>query len=244
MTMSRDHGHHPPITGTSGDASKCPAMNPTAVTAKDEPQARELLRRAFEKTYRWPAGFGGFRADLVCVQAGLTAKGRVEVKSPREVSVDCDDEALREWAGGQISMMAVHRGPRSFEESDGKYVLTLEKDDGHPMGRLLRIHGDGMNSRYRVLEERITQINRGMERMKFTINVEDSLTTQDSRYLTTRYVVYYFNPAEGKLMNADSFADRHAVVNGIYLPGIRRVTSVEEGELITRELRFEHHALL
>jgi Protein of unknown function (DUF3386) len=251
MTQGHAHGHghemghHPSITG-SGE--KCPAMQAAAVTAKDQPEARALLQGAFDKTYRWPSasggGFGGFRAGFTCAQAGLTVKGRVEVKSPREVSVDCPDEAVREWVQGQVSMMAVHRGPRTFEESDGKYVLTLEPDDGHPMGRLLRIHGDGMNSRYRVQDGRITQINRGMERMKFTINVEDSLTTQDSRFLTTRYVVYYFGPADGKLVNAESFADRHAVVNGIYLPGVRRITSVEEGELITRELRFEQHALL
>ena len=239
--MAHEHGHHPPITSASG---KCPAMSAAAVDAKDDPKARELLRGAFEKTYRWPKGFGGFRADLVVAQAGLTAKGRVEVKSPREVSVDCDDESVKEWLGGQISMMAVHRGPRTFEESDGKYVLTLGDDDGHPMGRLIHIHGDGMNSRYRVADDRITQINRGMERMKFTINVEDSLTTQGGRYLTTRYVVYYFDPASGGLKSADTFADHHAVVNGLYLPGTRRMTSVEEGQLVTRELRFSQHELL
>ena len=32
--------------------------------AQDEPEARELLRRAFEKTARWPADFKGFTADL------------------------------------------------------------------------------------------------------------------------------------------------------------------------------------
>ena len=37
-------------------------------------------------------------------------------------------------------MMAVHRGPRSFEESDGKYSLTKE-EDGHPLGTKLNIHG-------------------------------------------------------------------------------------------------------
>jgi Protein of unknown function (DUF3386) len=255
-----DMGHHPPITGKGGGSGeKCPAMQAATVTAKDQPEARALLQGAFDKTYRWPKGFGGFRADFTCAQAGqsageaaITVKGRVEVKSPREVSVDCDIErgresshdAMREWVQGQVSMMAVHRGPRTFEESDGKYVLTLEPEDGHPMGRLLRIHGDGMNSRYRIRDQRITQINRGMERMKFTINVEDSLATQDGRFLTTRYVVYYFGPADGKLVNAESFADRHAVVKGIYLPGVRRITSVEDSELITRELRFEQHALL
>jgi hypothetical protein len=241
MDNPHAHGHHPPIAGTGGS---CPAMQPAKVDAKDDPRARELLRTAFSRTYRWPAGFGGFRADLTLTQAGFSANGRVEVKSPREVSVDCDDETLREWASGQIAMMAVHRGPRSFEESDGKHVLTLEADDGHPMGRAIRIHGDGMNSFYRIRDERITQINRGMERMKFTINVEDSLVTPDGRHLTTRYVVYYFSPADGKLLNVDSFADQHAVVDGVYLPGIRRITSFEEGLLVTRELRFTRHALL
>ena len=235
------NAHHPPVSRTGAG---CPAMNPAAVDVNDDPEARKLLRRAFESTYRWPAGFGGFRADLICTQPGRSTKGTVEIRSPREVTVTCDDPSLQEWADGQISMMAVHRGPRSFEESDGRHVLTLGEDDGHPMGRALKIHGDGMNSCYRILDNRIAQITRGMERMKFTINVEDSLITPDGRHLTTRYVVYYFNPADGRLMNVDSFCDHHAVVKGIYLPGVRRVTSFQDGQLITRELRFEHHVLL
>ena len=33
-------------------------------TVADDPQARELLRRAFEKTARWQKDFKGFTADL------------------------------------------------------------------------------------------------------------------------------------------------------------------------------------
>ena len=151
-----DHSamHHPPITGTSG---KCPALTPGGTTATDNPEARNLLQQAFASTYRWPKGFGGFRADLICTQAGLSSKGTVRVVSARDVEVKCDDEGLKGWASGQISMMAVHRGPRTFEESDGRHILTLESDDGHPMGRAIRIHGDGMNSFYRIAEGRITQ---------------------------------------------------------------------------------------
>lgn len=241
MTHVHDQAHHPPVASASGAS---PAMPAPSVEAKDDPRARELLRRASEKNYRWPAGFGGFRAELAVAQAGLIAKGRVEVRSPREVSIDCDNPSVREWLGGQISMMAAHRASRRFEETDGKYVLTLGEDDGHPMGRLLKLHGDGMNSRYRILGDHITQVTRDMGQMTLTINVEDSLTTQDDRHLTTRYVIYYFSPADRSLMNAESFADRYAVVDGVYLPAVCRVSSVTGGELLTRELRFTAHELL
>ena len=57
----------------------CPSQTPTDV--KDDPQARELLRRAFEKTARWPAGFKGFAADLTLNVDGKEVKGNVIVRS-------------------------------------------------------------------------------------------------------------------------------------------------------------------
>jgi hypothetical protein len=216
----------------------------SAGTAADDPAARDLLRRAFEKTFRWPQEFKGFVADLTCEEGGRISEGHVKVHSAREVAVHLEHEDLKKWAEGQIGMMAVHRGPRSFEESDGKFSLTLGEEDHHPMGRLLIIHGDGMNSRYRIHDDRITQINRSMERVKFTINVEDSLTTSDGKALTTRYAVFYFSPGDGALRQVETYSDNHAVVNGIYLPAIRRVSFNENGAVITRLLQFEHHRLL
>jgi Protein of unknown function (DUF3386) len=210
----------------------------------DDPIAREQLQRAFEKTSRWPQGFKGFTADLTCQESGRISNGTVMVKSPRDVTLHLEHEDLQKWAEGQIGMMAVHRGPRSFEESDGKYSIALGEEDHHPMGRLLIIHGDGMNSTYRIKDDRITQINRSMERVKFTINVEDSLTTNDGKALTTRYTVFYFLPNTGELRQVESYSDSHAVVNGIYLPGTRRVSYNENGAVITRLLTFEHHRLI
>ena len=157
-------------------------------TVADDPSARELLRRAFENTARWPKGFNGFTADLTVNVNGKETGGPVIVKGPREVSVQLDDADTQKWAQEQLGMIAVHRGPRSFEESDGKYVLTME-EDGHPFGAKVIIHGS--NSFYRVKDNRITQINRtmahpGMAPFAFTINVEDSAVTQDQKNLTTR----------------------------------------------------------
>jgi len=211
---------------------------------QDDPKARTILRQAFEKTARWQPDFKGFTADLTVNVNGKEAKGTVSVKGPREVTVTLPDPDVQKWAEGQIGMIAVHRGPRSFEESDGKHALTVGNDTDHPLGPRLNIHGDGMHSFYRVKGDRITQINRKMPNMAFTINVEDSVVTQDGKYLTTRYTVYYYSPQDGKLTNVESFTDTHTRVASSDLPANRRIITYENGEVVVKSLTFDHHKML
>jgi hypothetical protein len=216
--------------------------------AQDDPRARTLLREAFEKTARWQKDFNGFTADLTVNVNGKEFRGAVTVKGPREVTVSLPDPEVQKWAENQIGMIAVHRGPRTFEESDGKYALTLE-EDGHPFGPKLLINGDGMHSFYRIKGGRITQINRkmahpGMPPLAFTINVEDTALTQDGKYITTRYTVYYYAPQDGKLGNVESFSDSHTRVGASDLPATRRIVSFENGQVVVRSLAFEHHKML
>ena len=225
------------------DASKHQQQQ-TAVA--DDPAARSLLREAFEKTARWQPDFRGFSADLTVNSDGKEFSGSVTVKGPREVTVQLPDADLQKWAQDQISMIAVHRGPRSFEESDGKYQLTLE-EDGHPFGPKLIIHGS--NSFYRLKDNRITQINRkmahpGMPPLAFTINVEESALTQDQKNLTTKYTVYYYAPDGGKLNNVESFTDTHVRVGASDLPASRRIISYENGQVVVRSLTFRNHKML
>jgi hypothetical protein len=215
-------------------------------TVADDPTARELLRRAFDNTARWPKEFTGFTADLTVNVNGKETSGPVIVKGPREVSVQLGDADVQEWAQEQLGMIAVHRGPRSFEESDGKYSLTME-EDGHPLGTKLIIHGS--NSFYRLKNNRITQINRtmahpGMTPFAFTINVEDSALTQDQKNLTTRYTVYYYSPTDGKLNNVESFTDTHARVGASDLPATRRIISYENNTVTVKSLTFTNHRLI
>ena len=216
----------------------------TGSEVQNDPKAQELLRGAFERTARWQSDFKGFQADLRLNVNGNEIAGTVTVKGPRDVTVEIQDEELQKWAQNQIAMIAVHRGPRNFEESDGKYSLTLGNDSLHPMGDSVHIHGDGMESWYRVKNNRITQINRKMPHMAFTINVEDSALTQDNKYLTTRYTVYYFSPKDGSLQNVDSFTDTHTRVDASDLPATRRIISYENGSVVTRSLVFENHKML
>lgn len=215
-------------------------------TVTDDPQARDLLRRAFEKTARWQKDFKGFTADLTVNVNGKETSGPIIVKGPREVSVQLGDGETQKWAQEQLGMIAVHRGPRSFEESDGKYSLTME-EDGHPFGTKLNIHGS--NSFYRIKDNRITQINRkmahpGMNPFAFTINVEESAVTQDQKNLTTKYTVYYYSPTDGKLTNVESFTDTHVRVGSSDLPATRRIITYEDGQVVVKNLTFKNHKLL
>lgn len=215
-------------------------------TVVDQPTAREALRRAFENTARWPQGFKGFTADLTVNMNGKEFHGPVTVKGPREVSVQLGDGDVQKWAQEQLAMIAVHRGPRTFEESDGKYTLTME-DDGHPLGARLDIHGS--HSHYRLKDNRITQINRtmshpGMAPFAFTINVEESSVTQDKKNLTTKYTVYYFSPEGGQLKNVESFTDTHVRVGAADLPATRRIIAFENGTVVVKSLSLTHHQLL
>src|SRR5712692_768426 len=211
--------------------------------AQYDPEARELLRRAFEKTARWPAGFKGFTADLTANVDGKELKGTVTVKSAQDVAVSLTDAETQKWATGTIGMIAVHRGPRTFDQSDGKNILTLDRSAVHPLGQTIHIH-DAMKSHYRVKDDRITQINRTMGPMKFTINVEDSTITVDNKYLTTRYTVYYFNPQDGRLMNVESVTDSHVRLGQADLPASRRIISAENGTVSIKTLTFSNHRLL
>ena len=215
-------------------------------TVTDNPQARDLLRRAFERTARWQKDFHGFTADLTVNVNGKEISGPISVKGPREVSVQLGDGETQKWAQEQLGMIAVHRGPRSFEESDGKYTLTME-EDGHPFGTKLNIHGS--NSFYRIKDNRITQINRkmahpGMNPFAFTINVEESAITQDQKNLTTKYTVYYYSPTDGKLTNVESFTDTHVRVGSSDLPATRRIITYENGQVVVKNLTFKNHKLL
>jgi len=218
------------------------------IDVQGDPAARALLQRAYEKTSRWGDSFPGLKADLTVNDNGAIYKGHVTISRLMEtvatLEVPAGKESLGDWAQNQIGMMVTHRASRPFDASDGKYPLTFSEETGtHPMGRQILIHGDGMNSRYRIKEDRIRQIERSTPRMKFIINIEEAMTTADDKSLTTQYVVYYFS-LDGALSRVESFTDHPYQHQGIYLPGYRRVILNDQAGVVVRVIEFSNHTLL
>ncbi len=212
-------------------------------TLEDDSEARKAMQEVFSNTARWPAGFGGFTADVTANINGVEQKGTVTVKGPKEIETDISDENARGFLTENLASIAMHRGPRSFEESDGKYKLNFGDDGTHPLGRKLIMGGDGMSSFYRIKDGRIQQINRQTPRFSFSINIEESRKNQDGKFLTHKYSVFYFKPDKG-LKDVESYTDEYTRVGEADLPEMRRIINCEEGAVTVSTMTLSNHKLL
>ena len=177
---------------------------------EEDPKARETLRQVFGNTARWPTGFKGFTADVTVNIQGKEENGTVTVTGPKGIETSIKDEKLKEFVTENLASIAMHRGPRTFDESDGKYKLVFGDDGKHPLGQSIVMGGDGMSSFYRVKDGRIQQINRKTPRFSFSINIEESIKNCDGKFLTKAYTVYYFNPEDGQKFMAATAAGLEA----------------------------------
>lgn len=213
-------------------------------SVEDDPKAREALREVFGNTARWPGDFKGFTADILVNVNGKEEKGSVSVKNAKEIEVSIQDEKLKEFAAENLASIAMHRGPRSFEDSDGKYKLVFGNEPDHPLGQSVLMGGDGMKSFYRIKDGRIQQINRKTPRVAFTINIEDSVKTPDGKYLTSRFTVYYFNPENGALKDVESYSDSYIRVGQLDLPERRRIINCDNGTVSVSAMCLSNHKAL
>ena len=211
---------------------------------EDDTEARKAMQEVFNNTSRWPANFGGFTADVVANINGEEQKGTVTVKGPKDIKISIEEENAKGFLNENLSSIAMHRGPRSFEESDGKYKLVFGDDGTHPLGRKLVMGGDGMSSFYRIKDGRIQQINRQTPRFSFSINIEESKKNQDGKFLTRKYSVFYFNPETKGLKDVESYTDEYTRVGEADLPEMRRIINCEEGAISVSTMTLSNHKLL
>lgn len=213
-------------------------------TLEDDSEARNEMQEVFSNTARWPVGFGGFTADVTANINGEEQKGTVTVKGPKDIEISIEEEKAKGFLNENLSSIAMHRGPRSFEESDGKYKLVFGDDGTHPLGRKLVMGGDGMSSFYRIKDGRIQQINRQTPRFSFSINIEESKKNQDGKFLTRKYSVFYFNPETKGLKDVESYTDEYTRVGEADLPEMRRIINCEEGAISVSTMTLSNHKLL
>ena len=214
-----------------------------AATQEDNADARAALKEVFGNTARWPAGFSGFTADVVVNINGKEEKGTVTAKNVKEIETTIQDEKAKGFLVENMTSIVSHRGPRTFEESDGKYNLAFGDEGTHPLGRIVSMGGDGMKSFYRIKDGRIQQINRTTPRMAFTINIEESVKNPDGKYLTHKYTVYYFNQEKG-IKDVESYTDNYVRVGDADLPQYRRIINSESGTIEVNSMTLSNHKIL
>lgn len=174
-----------------------------------------------------PEGFPGFRAELVFRQGEKTFQGEVVYRRQGETEVRLAgiDEASLGWVRGQILNLVGHRRGGDFAKGDGRHPLELGPNDGNPFGRLVLLH-DGTDSRYRVRDNRVTEVTRTMEGSRFTITVVETIDADDGKYLANHFMVSYRDAETGTLQKVEGYRDGYAKVAGVWLPTGRTVIEI------------------
>lgn len=220
-------------------------MSTLAPDVRRDAAAHDLLRTAHEAAYRYPAGFAGFAANLTFTRDDRGASGWVRLRSPRDLALEIDaDDGDEGWIRREIGSIAGHRWEAPYDAADGRYALTLGPDDGHLLGRLIEFADDPFSSSYRVTAGRITQVNRQMGGVRFSINLQEHLPTGDGRALPSCFTVSFWDAEQGRLTRADTYRDHYVPVAAVYLPAIRRVVTADDAGMTVREIRFSDHELL
>lgn len=217
----------------------------TATTVANDPAAHELLRVAHERGYRFPEGFGGFSATVVLSTDAAMVEGSVAVRAPRDLMLDLDaSEEDAGWVRQEIASIAGHRWPTPYEQSDGRWTLTLGDDAGNPLGQSIKVHDDPFDSGYRVRDGKISQVLRKMGTMRFTITMLDHQPAIDGRLLPSLFTVTFWDTESGRLTRSDAYTDSYVVVDGVTVPSYRRVVTFKDSGQSVRELTLSNHKLL
>lgn len=205
--------------------------------------AHQLLRRAYEAAYRFPQDFGGFRASLYYARNMESTAGSVEVRSPSDIRFRGTFESADGRLDQELTSIIGHRWSVTYEEADGRYRLTLDPGE-HPLGRLVRVECDGMNSSYRVQGGHISQMNRNVGGLHFSIHIQERTFTGDARALPVYVCVVYWDTTEGRVVRTDIYRDGYIPVGDVHLPLSRRITTADDSGITTRLILLRDHELL
>lgn len=222
-----------------------------AVKPVDDPVARRLVQDAHSRMYRWPVGFGGYRARLVVNDEGRVYMGRVSLVPRKETMVELEgaDVALQEWVRERLWTQGMHLAFSTFEEGDGKYALSFDPYDDsavpHPRGRRVLLTGGRLDSWYRIKDGQYTQIGRITPMTERRVNtIERYDHAPDGKQYSSHYVMTYFSLDGQAVIGMESYVNDYTDVKGLWLPLRRRISFGERGLVKTRVIELSEHELI
>jgi len=227
---------------------KLKPMEVQAPKPVDDPVARRLVQDAHGRMYRWPVDFGGYRARLSLSDEGRVYTGRVSLVPRKDTTVALNgaDTTLQEWVRERLWTQGMHLAFSTFEEGDGKYVLSFDPQDdpavSHPRGRRVLLTGGRLDSWYRIKDGQYTQIGRITPMTERRVNtIERCDHAPDGKRYSSHYVMTYFTLDGQAVIGMESYVNEYTDVNGIWLPWRRRVSFGERGLVKTRVIELSEH---
>jgi Protein of unknown function (DUF3386) len=204
-------------------------------------EAVSLFQRALAARATWDQ-FPGFSADISGNVDGRAFSGKATIAANGDVSLDVDESVVKPWVEEQLHSIVSHRLP--LPKDDAPPILRFaDHDTSHPLGRLLDFVGGQFASSYRVLNDRITVVNRSMGARNMTITVLDDLHNAEGKQLPRSYTVQYWKADDGSLERTDSISNRWSRVGRYDLPASITVLTASNAALSVRTVQLANHKL-
>ncbi len=213
--------------------------NSGAAAAKADPEAYAMLEKAANTRSNMPADLAGIKGTLVVkTPEGKTLRSPFDYTMGSPLDIDADGWPRVETvaAAELVTSLFEHRRATEFARADGRNPLTFGEENG-PNGRRILLH-DRMNSSYLVRGDEITEVDRVMGGTRLVLTILENARTADGKTLPRRFDGKLYD-LKGSLLKTYSYYDEYVLVDGAWLPKLRRVTTLEKGKTTTRETRFE-----
>lgn len=210
---------------------------------QQQTDARSLFKAAYENRYTWDENFPGYTADVTLKQSGETYTAKVHIN--RDLSyefTDLSDEKGRDLLQHHLWETVTHRKRSNFEQTHGKNTFTLGDTD-ETGSTEIQVSGDAMGSHYRIRNNEISQVNRTMPQVAFSINHKGSLDT-GSGYISARYDVVYRNPKTDEIVGENDVDSEYEKFGDYYLLTRQVTRSNQQGKQDTQEVTFSNIQLL
>ena len=134
--------------------------------------------------------------------------------------------------------MVIHRVPSSG--IDSKPVLSFaDKDESHPLGRLLTFHGGRFASTYRIRDDEIIVVNRALGRENMSLQMLESERNAENHVLPRAYQVQYRDGQTGAITRVETVRNRWQRLGKLDLPESLTQTVSSGGGISTRWLKLQ-----
>jgi len=226
---------------------------PAKVELKADPAATKLLADARAARATWK-DFPGFSADIEVNFDGKVARGQVTVDAKGKLTFTGLSGAHETWAERNLSSLVNHRLDSGRTEETPCAFADDNKD--HPLGREIRVLNDELHSGYRIKDNQIVVVMRQVKDRRFNITVLDQKVNAEGKFLSSTFVVDYWNLKSGELVRSEGNLQTWTRVGKFDLPIISRVTksskeqprtekpTEDDNPYTTQELKLTNHKLL
>ncbi len=205
-----------------------------------ELSAESLLARARQARAVWE-NFPGFAGEVAIRIDDETIRGHLEVDEGGNVALDVADSPLKEWAETQLNSLVQHRMPSS--DSD-EHVAFATGEGDHPLGRKINLGDKELESVYRIKDDVITEVNRHMGNMRFTISVFDVEWNADGKYLPRLVTLTTWDTQSGDVRSSQTVSNTWTRLGRFDLPTRIFEVHTAKNTRQVKELLFTKHRLL